>query len=101
VPNLRSIWRMIQYVPMAYQFVKAVMPAASSRSYDETREELDAFHRNVTGRLSDMEEEIARLRARVREVESLTMGLQLWLWIGGGALFILVVLLMILVFVRK
>jgi uncharacterized coiled-coil DUF342 family protein len=89
---------MIQYVPMAYQFVKAVMPAAS-RNDDEVREELDAFHRNVTGRLSEMEEEIARLRARVREVESLAMGLQLWLWIGGGALFILVIVLLILVIV--
>jgi len=97
MPDLRSLWKMAQYVPMAYELLKAVMPSKPAETHDETREELEHFQRTMANRFSDMEEEIARLRARVREAESLASSLQLWLWLGLGALFLLFIVLLILV----
>jgi len=100
MPNLGIIWKIVQYMPAIMNIAKTVMPSNRPAVQDETHDELEHFQRAVSGKLSDMEEEIVRLRARVREVESLAMGLQLWLWIGLAALFILFVILLILVFQR-
>jgi ABC-type nickel/cobalt efflux system permease component RcnA len=98
--NFLALLKLMKYVPAAYNIVKTVMPSAQADQRSETREELEHFQRTVSDRLSDMEEEIARLRARVREVESLATGLQVGLWIGGGALFVLFIILLILVYPR-
>jgi|GEM_PF-2440129 len=98
MPNLGMIWKIVQYIPAVMNIVRTVMPSAKPVMHDETHEEMEHFQHNVLGKLSDMEEEIVRLRARVREVESLATTLQLSLWIGFAVLFVLVVILLIIVY---
>ncbi|MHB0935628.1 MAG: hypothetical protein ACYC6A_04485 [Armatimonadota bacterium] len=97
MPNFGALLKMAQYAPMVFEFFKAIMPAAEPAPHrnDEALEELAHFQRNVESRIADMEEEIARLRARVREAESLAMTLQVWLYIGLPAVFLVAILAII------
>jgi hypothetical protein len=98
MPNPRSLLKWVQYVPIAYEIMKSVIPATEPAANDtKVRTELADFERSMTGRFSDLENEVARLRGRLRETESLIMALQQWLWIGGGVLAVLVVILLIAV----
>lgn len=104
MPNFGSLLKMAQYAPMIFEFFKAIMPSAAApepHRDDEALQELARFQRNVESRIADMEEEIVRLRARVREAESLVMSLQLWLWIGLASTFVLAILALIFSVVYK
>jgi len=104
MPDPRSIIKWLQYVPMAYELVKSVMPsngqAGRAERAEETRQALTEFQHGISHRLDDLEEENARLRERLRDVESMVMNFQLWLWIGGGVLVALVLILLITVIIQ-
>ena len=104
MPNPRSILKWLQYAPFAYELVKTIIPAlpspTSPTKIDATQAALAELERTILGRLADLEGENAKLRARLREVESLMMNLQLWLWVGGGTLIVLVLILLIAVLSR-
>jgi len=104
MPNFGSLLKMMQYAPMVFEFFKAIMPSAATpepRQDDEALQELARFQRNMESRFADMEEEITRLRVRVREAESLAMTLQVWLYIGLPAAFLVGILAIIFAFVNK
>lgn len=102
MPNFGSLLKMMQYAPMLFELIKAIRPAETAqRRQDEAKEELEHFQRSVENRIADMEEEIARLRARVREAESLAMTLQVWLYIGLPAAFLVAILAIIFAFVNR
>ncbi len=96
MPSPFSLLKWLQYIPMAYDVVKAVAPAQPQESARETQQVLEAFRKSLDDRFTELESENARLRTRLREAESSLTNLQAWIWIGGGSLGILLFLSLVL-----
>jgi len=93
-----SIMKYSQYLPIILELSKAMMPKepeihVSSVAHDE----LENFKKDISERISEMEEEQSRLRARVRDVESALSWTQTLLYISLGALALVFILFVIII----
>jgi len=98
MPFFNTVLKWAQYAPLIMEAFKAVAPKEETHGTDDTtRAALADLRKDVVERLSELEDELVRTKARARELESTLTTLQLWVWIGGGALGLMNVLLLVLV----
>lgn len=98
MPSLRSIWKLLQYIPVVLEITRAVRPhKQEEHPAGETQQELDDFKKNVYQRVEEVEIEQARLRGRLREAESTIALLQVILYGGGGVIALLTLILLVTV----
>ena len=87
MPSFSAIWRFFQYLPVIMEVSKAILPKQEEGRRDTaTHEELDDFKQNVSERISELENEQTRLRARIRDVETALSWTQTLLYIALIAL---------------
>ncbi len=96
MPWLSSAMKFFQYLPVVLEVSKAILPKETeARPNSASHEELDDFRKNVNERISEMEEEQTRLRARVRDAETALSWTQTLLYISLGALALVFILFVI------
>ena len=84
MPRLPSIWKMIQYLPIIVGLLNYVRPRETVDSAGDLQDEMQEFRLSVADRLLEMENESARLHARIREMQAALLWLRLLIWIGFG-----------------
>jgi len=101
MPGIGTIWKFFQYLPVIMEVSKAILPKEPEvRPDTATHEDLDDFKKQLNDRISELESEQTRLRARIRELETSLNWLRTLLYIGLGASFVLILIFLIIVLVR-
>lgn len=103
MPNFGTLFKLLQYVPMALEISRALHGRNAPTVEDEvqeTRETLADFKKDMTQRLVALEEENAHLKMRIRDTDAALSLVKVLVWISGGVGlvgFVLALLALILV----
>ncbi|HEX2949302.1 MAG TPA: hypothetical protein VHV83_07000 [Armatimonadota bacterium] len=98
MPKLGSYLKLIQYAPMIIGAVKQLRTSPTSEVNEEiaqTKQTLDDIKKNLLSRIEDLENENARLKTRIREVESSVTITRVLVLTSGGAAIVALVLALI------
>lgn len=98
MPKLGSYLKLIQYAPMIIGAVKQLRTNSTSEVNEEiaqTKQTLDDIKKNLLSRIEDLENENARLKTRIREVESSVTITRVLVLTSGGAAIVALVLALI------
>jgi flagellar motility protein MotE (MotC chaperone) len=90
----------LQYAPLVMEVTKA-MGGKPEEAPETTPDELKGQLQAQQKRIEETQEEVSRLRDRMRQLESAVSTLQLWAWIGLTSLGILVVIMLIVMLTRR
>lgn len=88
MPNIGTWLQLLKYAPMVIGAVKQMRGGGQSEETQqeivETRNAFDDFKKTINQRLEAAENENARLKTRIREMESSLTIFKVLLWTSGG-----------------
>jgi hypothetical protein len=98
MPKPGSFWNWLQYIPIALEVGRMIRPPKPpEQPCGVNAGDIADLRKAVSERLEQVEQENARLQARVRDLESSFTAFQLLFYIGGAFIVVLVIIIMIAV----